>query len=231
MYQNLLFAQPVDAQLQAFYNTPLGSLYQAIPFDKLTSQIPPPKKQISGKDRTPFFDVKGGIALQILKSHYRCSDEMLIEQLNGNWMMQMFCGIQLRHGQQIKDGDIVGRWRCYLGRYLDMDKLHMSCVQHWKPYMQHTHTGFTDATVYESYIEYPTDARLLWKICQDVFMMIKWGRKHAKLRDTRINHEKRKTKYLQFAKRRKKSKRQSKKVCKWLLKYLFRLISLLEDLV
>jgi len=229
MYQNLLFEQPVSLQLQAFFNTPLGELCQAIPFDQLSQQIPKPRRALSGKGCKPWFDVKGGIALQILKSYYRISDALLVEQLNGNWQMQMFCGIRLGQGEQIKDEDIVGRWRTYLGKHLDIDKLQMSCVQHWKPYMQHIHTGFTDASVFESYIEYPTDAKLLWKSCCHVYDMIKQGRKQAKLRATRINHAKRKAQWLSFAKRRKKSKRQNKKICKMLLKYLQRLINQLTD--
>jgi IS5 family transposase len=84
--------------------------------------------------------------------------------------------------------------------------------------------------VIESYIEYPTDAKLLWKSCCDVYQMIKQMRRVLRLRHTRINHEKRKLKYLSFAKRRKKSRRQSKKVCKLLLNYLQRLIEQLEEL-
>jgi hypothetical protein len=231
MYQNLLFQQPVDVQLRAFYNTPLGELYQSIPFNDLSKHIPKPKRSISGKGCKPWFDVKGGIGLQILKSYFRCSDALLVEQINGNWQMQMFCGIQLLPGEQIKDKDIVGRWRSYLGQYPDVDKMQISCVRHWKPYMQHTHVGFCDATVYESYIEYPTDAKLLWKSCCDVLQMIKLSRKKGKLRDTRIHHEKRKSKYLSFAKRRKKGKRLSRKTCKWLLKYLQRLIEQLGQLL
>jgi hypothetical protein len=231
MYENLLFEQPINLQLTAFYNTPLGHLYQAIPFDELSKQVPAPARAISDKGCKPWFDVKGGIALQILKSYYRCSDAMLIEQLNGNWQMQMFCGILLRQGEQIKDKDIVGRWRSHLSKKLDMDKLQLSCVQQWKPFMEHTHTGFCDATVYESYIEYPTDAKLLWRSCCDVYQMIKYKRKELKLRHTRINHEKRKAQYLSFAKRRKKSRRQSKKVCKLLLKYLVRLMDQLDELL
>jgi IS5 family transposase len=231
MYQNLLFQQPVDVQLRAFYNTPLGELYQSIPFDSLSKHIPRAKRSVSGKGCSPWFDVKGGMGLQILKSYFRCSDALLVEQINGNWQMQMFCGIQLLPGEQIKDKDIVGRWRSYLGQYLDVDKMQISCVQHWKPFMQHTHVGFCDATVYESYIEYPTDAKLLWKSCCDVLQMIKLSRKKGKLRDTRINHQKRKTKYLSFAKRRKKGKRFSKKTCKWLLKYLQRLTEQLGGLL
>lgn len=145
--------------------------------------------------------------------------------------MQMFCGIQLLVNEQIKDKDIVGRWRSYLGKYLDADKMQISCVQHWKPLMDGTHVGFCDATVYESYIEYPTDSKLLWKSCCDVLEMIKLSRKKGNLRTTRINHEKRKTQYLSFAKRRKKSKRLSRKTCKWLLKYLQRLIEQLGNLL
>jgi IS5 family transposase len=231
MYRNLLFEQSPDIQLQAFYHTPLGELYQAIPFEALAKQIPKPRRAISGKGCKPWFDVKGGIALQILKSYYRCSDALIIEQLNGNWQMQMFCGIQVLHGEQIKDKDMVGRWRTFLSQHLDMDKLQMSCVHHWKPYMQHTHAGFCDATVFESYIEYPTDAKLLWKSCGNIYQMIKEGRKRVKLRDTRINHEKRKRQWLAFAKRRKKSKRQNKKMCKLLLKYLQRLMGQLDQLI
>ena len=115
MYRNLLFEQPIDVQLEAFYNTQLGELYQATPFEELSKHIPKPRRAISGKGCKPWFDVKGGIALQLLKSHYRISDALLVEQINGNWHMQMFCGIQLLHNEQIKDKDIVGRWRTYLG--------------------------------------------------------------------------------------------------------------------
>ena len=229
MYQNLLFEH--DVQSLAFFNTPLGQLYQAIPFEALSNQVPLPRRALSDKGCKPWFDVKGGIALQILKSYLRCSDAMLIEMLNGNWHMQMFCGIELKHGDQIKDKNIVGRWRSHLSKNLDIDKLQLSCVQHWKPFMQHMHTGFCDATVYESYIEYPTDAKLLWKSCCDVYEMIKQIRKQLKLRGTRINHQKRKFKYLSFAKKRKKGRRQSKKICRALLKYLLGLSGQLEDMI
>ena len=103
MYPILLFEQSPDVQWQAFYNTPLGELYKAVPIDELSKHIKKPRRAVSGKGCDPWFDVKGGIALQILKSYYRCSDAILIELLNGNWQMQMFCGIQLKHGEQIKD--------------------------------------------------------------------------------------------------------------------------------
>ena len=103
MYPVLLFEQSEDIQMQAFYNTPLGILYKAIPFEALSKQIPEPKRAVSGKGCRPWFDVKGGIALQLLKSYYRCSDAHLIELLNGNWEMQFFCNIKLKPGERIKD--------------------------------------------------------------------------------------------------------------------------------
>ncbi|HYJ64787.1 MAG TPA: transposase [Parafilimonas sp.] len=230
MYPVLLFEQSEDIQMQAFYNTPLGILYKAIPFEALSKQIPKPKRALSGKGCKSWFDVKGGIALQILKSYYRISDALLIEQLNGNWQMQFFCGMQLKQGEQIKDKDIVGRWRSYLARHIDIDEMQLSCAERWKPYMQHVHTGFTDATVFESYIEYPTDAKLLWNSCTQVYCMIKQTRKNARLRDTRINHDKHKSRWLHFAKSKKKTKRQNKKICKQLLRYLERLIKQLDQL-
>ena len=84
MYPVLLFEQSEDIQMQAFYNTPLGALYKAIPFEALSKQIPKPKGALRGRGCKALFDIKGGIALQILKSYYRISDALLIEQLNGN---------------------------------------------------------------------------------------------------------------------------------------------------
>jgi IS5 family transposase len=231
MYQNLLFEQPVDIRLAAFYSTPLGHLYQSIPFDNLAKQIQVLKKLPHGKGGNPWFDLKGGIALQILKSHLRCSDAMLVQHLNGNWMMQMFCGLQLRGTEQIKDKDIVGRWRKYIGKYLDVDKLQRACVQHWRPYMQNVQAGLCDATVYESYITYPTDAKLIWKSCNDVFAMLEDVRKRLRLRRSRSKHDKRHQEYLAVAKSRKKSRRKSKKLCKSLLKYLQRMQEQLGELV
>ena len=54
---------------ERFLQTDLGQLYLSIPFDKLALTISSPKSSLSGKGCKPWFDVKGGIALQFLK-HY-----------------------------------------------------------------------------------------------------------------------------------------------------------------
>ena len=145
--------------------------------------------------------------------------------------MQLFCGIQLTATEQIKDKGIVSRWRTYLAQYLDIDRLQIRCVMHWKPYVEHPHTGFCDATVYESYITYPSDAKLLWRAISDVYSLMRQTRKRLGLRASRINHQKRKAHYLRFAKRKKKSRRQNKKICRFLLHYLGRLQKHLDKLM
>ncbi|HYK56571.1 MAG TPA: transposase [Flavisolibacter sp.] len=230
MYNDSSIVPPVELRLQIFHASPLGALFRAIPFEALACEIPPPPRALSGKGCRPWFDVRGGIALQILKSYYRCSDAQLIELLNGNYQMQWFCGMDLKADEHIKDKGIVSRWRTYLGKHLDMDRLQIRLVQHWRPYMEHPHSSFCDATMYESYITYPSDAKLLWRSIQNVYEMIQGLRKQARLRRSRIRHDKRKARYLSFARKRKKTKRENKGVCKWLLPYLERLVKQLEEL-
>jgi hypothetical protein len=47
---------------------------------------------------------------------------MLVERLNTDWALQMFCGVPLKVYEKIKDSDLPGRWRKYLGQHLDIDK-------------------------------------------------------------------------------------------------------------
>lgn len=83
---NLLFSHQ-ELLHASFLQTDLGELYQAIPFESLAEKTPAPKHEISGKGRRPWFDLKGGIALQILKHYHGLSDELLIERINTDWSM------------------------------------------------------------------------------------------------------------------------------------------------
>lgn len=162
MQANLLF--PHEQLLhERFLQTDVGQLYQAIPFEALAKQIPAPKRAISGKGCKPWFDVKGAIGLLMLKHYLCCSDEMLIERINTDWSLQLFCGIQLHPGEKIKDTNLPSTWRGYIGRRLDIDALQKQLVVFWKPYMEETTIGSQDATCYESRIAHPTDIKLLWQ--------------------------------------------------------------------
>ena len=85
--------------------------------------IPPPKHAFSGRGCKPLLDVKGAIGLLILKHYMGLSDEMLIERINTDWGMQLFCGILLKPGEVIKDRNLPSKWRGYIGRRLDIDAL------------------------------------------------------------------------------------------------------------
>ncbi|HWR33918.1 MAG TPA: hypothetical protein VN451_10340 [Chitinophagaceae bacterium] len=87
MNQITLFSDHPELLHQYFFNTDLGFLYLTIPWDELAGLIPPPPSAVSGMGRKPWLDVRGGIALQILKHRYQLSDANLIERINTDWAM------------------------------------------------------------------------------------------------------------------------------------------------
>jgi len=209
----------------------VGELYQAIPLEELVKLLPEPKQAMSGKGCKPWFDVKGGIALQFLKHYLRVSDAQLIERINTDWALQFFCGVQLGRDEIIADKNLPGTWRSYIGRYLDIEKWQPVLSKAWKPYMKETNASSQDATCYESYIEYPTHVKTIWKGCNELHLLIQRIRNEAGLRKSRNNYDKRRKLYLSYQKKRKKSRKQEKKLRKILLKYLRRLIELLDELI
>jgi hypothetical protein len=225
----LLFHQNLLSE--RFLQTDLGQLYLSIPFDKLSSSIPAPKRSLSGKGCKPWFDVKGGIALQFLK-HYLClSDELLIERINTDWSMQMFCGIQLKPTEVIKDTNLPSYWRGYIGAALDIDAMQKEFVAAWKPYLNDTHFSSQDATCYESRISFPTPVKLLWDCCHKTYLSYNSIKKQLKQRTSRCNYEDRKNEFLNYQKTKKKTKKAEKKLIKKLLKFLLRLLHLHHQLV
>jgi transposase, IS5 family len=229
MYYNPLFLQTPSVLENAFFQTDLGELYLSIPFRDLASKIPAPPQAQSGRGRKPFLKVEGGIALLVLK-HYTClSDEMLIDRLNTDWCIQYFCGVQL-NARRIKDHNLVGWWRCYIGMHLDIKEMQKVVVPFWKPYMEQTHVSMMDATAYESNIRYPTDVKLLWESIEKVYQITQKKRRLLKLRRSRSNYQKHKSNYLGYQRNRRKSKRKERKLRRQLLKYLRRLLEGLEDL-
>lgn len=230
MYTNLLAELWLRYEEQLFFQTDLGKLYRAIPFDQLAALVPKTKRELSGKGRKAWLTTQGGIALMILKHYHGLSDALLIERLNTDWAMQRFCRLQLRPGIRIRDDDLPGRWRKRLSCCLNIDKWQVVLAAHWKDDLEHTHMGMVDATCYESFITYPSDVKLIWKCCVQAFVYLNILRKEAGLRKSRANHNRHKATYLSFARLRKKSHRRNKKVCRRLLKYLDRLLARIRAL-
>lgn len=230
MHQVTLLAEHDQLLDQKFLATDLGYLYLSIPWDALCRDIPPPPSSVSGLGRKPWFTVGGGIGLQILKHLFQLSDAKLIDRINTDWAMQLFCGIQLRPGQMIKDHDLPSDWRVYLGQHMDIDKMQQTLAKHWKPHMQQTQTAGTDATCYESYIEYPTDVKLIWKGCTELHNLTQQIRKANKLRPSRRQYAKRKKEFTDYQKSKKKTRKAEKKLRKKLLKFLARIIGQFNEL-
>ena len=118
------------------------------------------------------MSIRGGIALQMLKSYLGLSDAKLIARINSNWVLQFLCGIRLKEGSWIKDRDYVGRWRRFLAKDINYDIFQKKLVWHWKPKMKNTNVVMMDATCYESYLHYPTDVKLLWESCEQLWKLI-----------------------------------------------------------
>jgi transposase, IS5 family len=226
---NLLFSHQ-QLLHEKFLQTDLGKIYLAIPFDQLGSNIGSPPFSKSGLGRKPWFDVKGGIALQFLKHYLQLSDELLMQRINTDWSMQLFCGILLRADEKIRDTNLPSWWRNYIGSHLNIEAMQKEFARHWKPYMQQTNIGMQDATCYESRISFPTDVKLIWNCCHETYLLIQQRRKLLKLRKSRMNYHRQKNLFQSFQKTRKKSRRAEKRLRKKLLNFLGKLMEHIDGL-
>jgi len=227
-YTNLLFSDK-DLLHQRFFTTDLGELYRAIPFEELAAQIPATKHEQSGKGCKPWFNVKGGLGLMFLKHYLGLSDALLIERINTDWSMQLFCGISLAPTEKISDTNLPSYWRGYFGMHMDIHSLQQVFAKHWKPLMNQTQIGMQDATCYESRIEYPTDIKLLWKSCDRVHTILQKERRKKGFRKSRVKFGKRKKEFLEYQLCKKKTKAKERAMRKKLLAFLLKLMNLLED--
>jgi len=196
---------------EVFTRHQLGKLYSTIPFHLYEQAIPYEAPKTGPK---PWFDLKGGIGLQVLKSYYGYSDEKLIDQLNHNRMMQLFCGIRLKVGQQIKDDGVVSRWRMRIGSYLKEEEifraLQLCNVSAWKEDIEDSKANTSDATCYESYVRYPTDVKLLWECIEYLHKQLKIICKYISIPMPRSKYKEQKKKQISYQKSRKKSHKKTR---------------------
>ena len=209
---------------QRFLSTDVGQIYQAIPWEQLVALVPPPAYTLKGLGCIPWFAVQGGIALQFLKHYTQLSDAKLMERINTDWSLQYFCGIQLKEGEVIKDKNLPSAWRMYLADHLNIEAWQKVLAANWKKHMQQTQTSSQDATCYESRIAHPTDVKLLWQSCSEVFEMTQCILQKQYQRKSRANHSLRRKEFLSYQKSKKKTRKAEKKLRRRLLKYLCRLI-------
>lgn len=228
--QITLFSPEIEKSLkwQAFLSTDLGRLYECIPFDDLVAYFPKLPKQ----GKKSIMGVRGGLALQFLKSYLDLSDAKLIERVNTDWSLQLFCGVNFGLHTMIKDKDYVGRWRRWLAEYLNIEALQGIFMKHWQVDLSDQKACLMDATCYESSVRYPTDAKLLWESCEWVFERMYEICKVHKLVKPRSKYIDKKSRYSDYARSRKKGYKKTRKIKKQLLYLLEKgLVQLTEVLL
>ncbi len=212
--------------LQAFKESELGGIYQAIPWTDIVNKLKI-KENKKGPDLT--FGPQGMVALMFLKSYLSCSDEMLINHLNGNIHFQIFCGILLGT-DRIKNFKIVSDIRCRLAYNLDVRELQGVLASYWKPYLRDTNIMLEDATCYETSMRYPTNVKLLWESTEWSYTQLKFICKRLKIRMPRNKYEEQWVKYDAYSHKRKKTYKETHKRTRSLLYLLGKLLGLLSEI-
>lgn len=216
-----------DQRWDQFAATKLGQLYLTIPFTDIASRYP--KKNNCGSKG--IFPLEGGIALMFLKSYLGCSDEKIVEQINGNWMLQLFCGMRLAEGEKIKDRGIISRWRGYLGAHLKEDEIQKVLAQEWSAHIEQKQTNVSDATCYESHVRFPTDVKLLWESIEWLHEQMVSLAAYTKTRRPRNKYRDQKKKYIAYSRLRKRSRNKSRRVKKRLLYLLQKMLGQISPLI
>ena len=211
-----------------FQESKLGRLHQSVPFFALGQLVP---EKTSNKGAPSWFDGAGMFALMFLKSYLGLSDEKLIERVNTDWELQLFCGVQFKDNQRIKDINLPSRIRSYLANNIEYEQLQQVLIEYWKGDLEDTHCALFDATAYESYIKYPTDEKLLWDCCLWVFNTIFAICKKQQLKRPRTKFKEQQKKQLAFSKTKKKTYKLKQRRKKSLLYLLYQGIGYLEEII
>lgn len=212
-----------------FQHTKLGMIYQSIPFEQLGRLLPSRREGSAGAPS--WFNNEGMFGLMFLKHYLGLSDEKLVDRLNTDWELQMFCGRQFKDNERIRDRNLPSRVRCFIGENLSLNAFQETIVESWKPYMEGTHCGLFDATAYESYIKFPTDEKLLWDCCAWVFESVFVLCKELGIKRPRSKYHGQAIKQTAFSKTKKKTYKLKKRRRKSLLYLLKKGIGFLEGLL
>ena len=212
--------------LEAFKESQLGRIYEAIPWDIIVKKL---KIRESRKGPDLTFGPQGMVALMFLKSYLSCSDQMLINHLNGNIQFQIFCGILLGT-ERIKNFKIVSEIRCKLASNLDIKELQDVLAGYWKPYLRDPNIMLEDATCYETSMRYPTNVKLLWESTEWTYEQLKVICKYLKIRMPRNKYEEQRTRYNTYSRKRKKIVKETLKRTRSLLYLLGKLLGLLRKI-
>jgi IS5 family transposase len=122
------------------------------------------------------------VGLQLLKHHYNCSDERVVEQLHENAYWQCFCGFEhFQRGQIIEPTTLV-KFRERIG-VEGMCTIEGALLNDWhRKGLVKTARVAVDTTAQPKNIAYPTDADLLYRIRERIVKQVKNIRQTVGLR-------------------------------------------------
>lgn len=230
-FQSRIFFPNFDSHftryLQAFKTTDLGLIHQAIPWSEITKAF---GLKVNKKGPDCIFSPRGKLALMFLKNYIGCSDEKLMEQLNGNIYYQIFCDIVLEPGMHLNNFKLISQIRCEIASVLEIDKIEKILMDNWKPYMTNHNSITCDATCYESSIKYPTDIKLLLDCVMWIHTKIQKQCKVYKQRTPRTKYNKWVSRGISYSKMKQKRKKRRRSLTRGLLRLLNKLIGIQDHM-
>jgi Transposase domain (DUF772). len=210
-----------------FESSELGKIYRLFPFVRIAKSFGLTENNLGRKS---IFSSEGKIALMVLKNYTSLSDRKLIEQINGSIYFQLFCGIFIRPGQEIKDPKIVSKIRCELAAQLNLAHFQKELAEVWQPLLKNTGIVMSDATCYESHLRFPTNEKLLWESIEWLYGNIVKISKSLKIRRPRSKYSEIHKRYLNFSRKRKKTHKKKKKLRTSLIYLLGKLDNQLDSI-
>ncbi len=223
----------IQSHLESFKTSKLGVMKSLLPIEELVKLFTKKRTYRNYGGRPEILHLEAQICLLILKSLTGLSDGELISRLNTDIHYQLFCNFIVSPFSPLKDLKVISRIRTRLSRKLDISEFQKIIATSLKSHISSNdlRTVISDATCYESNLRFPTNQKLLMESIEWVYGNIKEIVAVLQLRMPRTKYNNVKLAYKQFAKRRKKSHKQKRKITRRLLHLLEKLISELDTLV
>jgi len=197
-----------------------------IPWEKLESRY---QSYFSDIGR-PAKDCRLVIGILLLKHMTSSSDDEIVKHVSENPYMQAFCGLEHFVTESLLDPSLLSKIRKRLGKkyFDDLDKETYHVLIELK--LVKCKGMLIDATVFPEHIRYPTDTGLLNEAREWLVKHIK-GLGSSLGEKTRTYCRKAKKEYLNFSKKKRKSKKLIRRATKSLLQYLRRNVKQMESLL
>ena len=210
---------------ESFRQSELGRIYEQLPLKELAASMAARMPAKNSARQQADVPPEGEIALMFLKSYTGMSDDSLVEMLNGNLHMQMFCDVLIDPAHPLKDGKIVSAIRNRLARLLDIKELQKILFDSWKGDLNDLAQCLTDATCYESHLRYPTDIKLQWEACEWLHSLTEKTCRQLHERQPRNKYNEIDQARLVYAKQRKPKKNAARRLQRRLLSLLTKLLA------